>query len=224
MNKQSSIPITPQDARLDTEVTRDLDFFDPRNSKEYPGYFEGFSGQKNSKVDVKSDVQPRILRCNRYSIGFGLFLIPLLFGAVHAQGSDGSTSNDPFDLMLNNAREQQRQKITQDFAESQKQNQQADSAAMNTNAGSTNTQSNPGQAGQSMPSQPNNNTASSTGGSPPAAAAPQANIPLPSTAPTNTNVPNASTPTNIYIPPPTSNPPVADQSTASLPKTNNIYQ
>jgi hypothetical protein len=162
-------------------------------------------------------------------IGFGLFLIPLLFGVVHAQGSDGSTSSDPFDLMLNNAREQQRQKITQDFAESQKQNQQADSATTNTNTGSTNTQSQ-SQAGQVMPNQPNNNTASSMGGSPPptaaAPSAPQANVPLPSTAPTNTNVPNASTPTNIYVPPPSpnSNPPAVDQSTASAPKANNIYQ
>ena len=60
------IPIALQDANLGAELTRDLNFFDPKNSKEYPGYFEGFSGQKNSKVDVKSDAQLRILRCNGY--------------------------------------------------------------------------------------------------------------------------------------------------------------
>ena len=39
-----------------------MDFFDRKNPKEYPRYFEGFSGQKNSKVDVKSDAQVRILK------------------------------------------------------------------------------------------------------------------------------------------------------------------
>jgi hypothetical protein len=61
------IPVGLQDARLGAEVTRDLNFVGPKNSKEYPGYFEGFSGQQNLKVDVRSDAQSRILKSDGYS-------------------------------------------------------------------------------------------------------------------------------------------------------------
>lgn len=61
------IPVGLQDARLGAEVTRDLDFVDLKNPKEYSLYFEGFSDQQNSKVDVRSDAQSRILKSNGYT-------------------------------------------------------------------------------------------------------------------------------------------------------------
>ncbi len=64
--QQTHIPVGLQDANLGTEFTRDLNFFERENSKEYSLYFEDFPVQKNSKVDVKSDAQVRILKPDRY--------------------------------------------------------------------------------------------------------------------------------------------------------------
>jgi len=60
------IPSTPQNANLGAEFTRNLNYFDRKNLKEYSLYFKGFFYQNNLKVDVKSDDQIRILRCTRY--------------------------------------------------------------------------------------------------------------------------------------------------------------
>ena len=43
-SRNSSIPVGSQDAKLGSEFTRDLNFFNRKNPKEYWRYFEVFSG------------------------------------------------------------------------------------------------------------------------------------------------------------------------------------
>jgi len=64
--KISDIPVGLQDAKLGTEFTRDLNYFEPEKPKEYSLYFEDFPAQNNLKVDVKSDASVRILKSDRY--------------------------------------------------------------------------------------------------------------------------------------------------------------
>lgn len=121
---------------------------------------------------------------------FGLLMIPFVFGVVHAQdnASNSANSKDPFELMLNQAREEQRQKMLQDFTQSEKENEM-----QNMNKAKPSDQQNPG----ANPNQPNK-----TAPNPVAPhVAPGSSIPLPGTSPTNSNEP-AAPPANIYLPPP----------------------
>jgi hypothetical protein len=62
------IPVGLQNANLGTEITRDLNYLDSENPKEYSLYFEDFPSPNNLKVDVKSDASIRILKSDRYEI------------------------------------------------------------------------------------------------------------------------------------------------------------
>lgn len=131
---------------------------------------------------------------NKYSplLFSGLLIIPLALSVVHAQDS-GSSSNDPFSKMFNQAREQSREKIVQGFAQAQQ------------NA----TPPFGGAAGASRSSQQTQSTQDSNKSSTPSSspAAPGASIPAASVNPTNTG----SAPANIYGPPPQSPAPAPTQ-------------
>lgn len=145
---------------------------------------------------------------NKYTqlIFFSLLIMPIVFGVAQAQNSTNSTNaKDPFEIMLNQAREQERQKIVQTFAERQKQNQAASTQgnpAMNKGQ-SANPENQTGAPNSNQPNTTNPQgtpstpatPAAGTPGAPPTATA---NVPVASVNPTNT--PQA--PANIYAPPP----------------------
>lgn len=168
---------------------------------------------------------------------FSLLIVPIAFGVAQAQSNSNTSPDvkDPFEIMLNQAREQQRQHLVQSFAEYQKQSQTAN--AQNNPAMGKGQNINPeNQAGQPNSNQPTNsnqpnnaNTTNSQGtpaaptgtpSSPPATptANPAANIPMPSANPTNT----PQSPANIYAAPPTNNP-TQPQLPSQQQKPTNMY-
>ncbi len=152
---------------------------------------------------------------NSWIARFGLLIIPIVFGVVHAQDNNAASGNDPFELMLNQAREEQRQKILQDFSQNQKENEAQNSSIAN-KAASANQQGTADQANTNPSSDKN----VASGSSPAAPGLPPSNVPLPNANPTNTNPLPNNPPANIYVPPPPPagvGPPSGGESRPALP-------
>jgi hypothetical protein len=135
---------------------------------------------------------------NRYSplTLISLLMISLTFCVVHAQDTDiGTNSNDSFDKMFAQAREESRKQILSNFPDNQTNAQQ-------TAPNSLHPENKMGQPNNSL-NQPNTGSANQSAPAGPTAPAP--NIPLPNAAPTNTGSP----PMNIYLPPTSAPPPSA---------------